>query len=120
MKEGCCLIHSYSADERSNVVKGCVSRCFNHANLVRVLWANKVHLNTQGMPPSECVEDDPRLGAGRNEGDGDDDGGRRRTAGTGAGERNIIQGCVGEIHQRRRSGGGKHNTAQYDAALHSV
>lgn len=37
------------------------------------------------MPPSECVEDDPRLGAGRNEGDGDDDGGRRRTAGTGGG-----------------------------------
>ena len=72
------------------------------------------------MPPSECVEDDPRLGAGRNEGDGNDDGGRRRTAGTGAGERNIIQGCVGEIHQRRRGGGGKHNTAQYDAALHSV
>ena len=60
------------------------------------------------------VEDDRRLGAQRNEGDDDDDArgsaacmmGARGRAGRGS----ITQGCVGEIHQRRR-GGGKHNTA---------
>ena len=87
----------------------CHSATRKKGNATPTTLARSLAHSTRGMPPSECAEDDPRLGARRNEGD-DDDGGR-----SGDGERNITQGCVGEIHQQPR-GGGKHNTAQHSTA----